>query len=118
VRWKGAPLAAHALRLDTEYGSHSTAYTDDQGIATVVLPRDFGVPKAAPGKAVAHGRERAGFVLSTSHVEEGRTYLTAFNYTYAPESQRSRSIAWGAAFGLLGMVAAVPLLRRKENENG
>lgn len=118
VRWKGEPLAAQALTLSSEYGSHSTVYTDQKGLAVVVFPRDFGAPKAAPGGMEGHGRERAGFVLSTTHQDRGQTYLTAFNHVYVPEPERSRSLAWGAAFGVLGMVAATPLLRRKENGNG
>lgn len=118
VRWKGEPLAAQALTLRSEYGSQSTVYTDQKGLAVVVFPRDFGAPKAGPERMDGHGRERAGFVLSTRHQDRGQTYLTAFNHVYVPEPERSRSLAWGAAFGVLGMVAAAPLLRRRENGNG
>ena len=41
VRWQGRPLAGQPLTLETEFGSRTTAQTDDQGYATVLFPRDF-----------------------------------------------------------------------------
>jgi len=76
VRWNGAPLAAKALTLETEFGSRSS-------------------------------------FLGTEHEADGKHYLTAFNYTYSPDPDRTRSLAWGVAFGVIGMVAALPLLRRR-----
>jgi hypothetical protein len=52
-------------------------------------------------------------VLGTEREADGRRYVTAFNYAYSPDPERSRSVAWGAAFGMIGMVAALPLLRRR-----
>lgn len=108
VRLHGQPLAAQPLTLETEFGSRSTFITDARGVATVLFPRDF-QPQA---KESGHGRPSAGFVLST-RIETDRLYLTAFNLSYGPDADRQRSLAWGAAFGLLGMLAASPLLRRR-----
>jgi hypothetical protein len=47
--------------------------------------------------------------------EREHHYQTAFNLSYGPEAERTRSLAWGAAFGLAGMLAASPLLRRRKN---
>ncbi|PLX72315.1 MAG: hypothetical protein C0607_17030 [Azoarcus sp.] len=115
VRWQGQPLPGQALTLETEQGSRSMAFTDDEGVATLVFPRDLGAQKVEAG---AHGRrERAGFVLSTAYSTGDQTYLTAFNRVYVPEAERSRSLAWGAAFGFVGMMIATPLLRRKESDH-
>lgn len=112
VRWQGQPLAGQALILETANGSRSRVVTDDAGIATVVFPRDF--DPAALADRAGHDRATAAFVLSTEHRDGGIHYLTAFNQTYSPEPARSRSLAWGAGFGLLGMALATPLLRRRE----
>ena len=101
-----------ALILETANGSRSRVVTDAAGIATVVFPRDFDPTRLAD--RAGHERASAPFVLSTEHRDGGIHYLTAFNQTYSPEPARSRSLAWGAGFGLLGMVLATPLLRRRE----
>lgn len=113
VRWNGTPLAGKALTLETEFGSRSSYVTDTQGIATVVLPRDIREAKGRGGEEAMMGPQRAKFVLGTEHEADGKRYLTAFNYTYSPDPERTRSVAWGAAFGVIGMVAALPLLRRR-----
>lgn len=116
VRMNGVPVASQPLTLETEFGSRSTVLTDAAGRATVVFPRDF---KPAQGAGDdGHGPRRAKFVLSTEKEEGGRRYLTAFNYVYGQDADRNRSLAWGAVFGALGMVAATPLLRRRSNSNG
>ncbi len=114
VRWQGQPLANQPLTLETEFGSRSRYVTDAAGVATVLFPRDFS-PVAEGAGQEGHGPRRAKFVLATERLGEadGRRYLTAFNYTYSADPDRERSLAWGAAFGLLGMVAATPLLRRR-----
>ncbi len=80
----------------------------------MLFPRDFS-PVAEGAGQEGHGPRRAKFVLATERLGEadGRRYLTAFNYSYSADPDRERSLAWGAAFGLLGMVAATPLLRRR-----
>lgn len=114
VRFKGQPLAHHPLTLETEFGSRATFYTDASGFATVLFPRDFR-PAAKLSEAAHHRPRRAQFVLFTEKSSEGRRYLTAFNHTYQQDTDRDKSLGWGAAFGLLGMLAATPLLRRRGN---
>lgn len=123
VRMNGAPLSGHPLDLETEFGSRSRFVTDERGLATVLFPRDIRPAPAREdkGSEAAMGPRRAKFVLATEKELDGKHYLTTFNYTYSPDPDRERSLAWGAAFGLLGMAAATPLLRRrtvKTNEPG
>lgn len=114
VRWQGAPLAGKSLTLESEFGSRSSFVTDARGMATVLLPRDFREQKGRPGGEEAMmGPRRAKFVLGVEHEADGRRYLTAFNYSYSPDPDRERSVGWGLTFGAIGMVAALPLLRRR-----
>jgi hypothetical protein len=110
VRWQGQALADQPVTLETEFGSRSRFRTDAAGIATVLFPRDM---QPAAKDHDSHGPHRAKFVLATEREADGKHYLTAFNYTYSSDPDRERSLAWGAAFGLIGMVAALPLLRRR-----
>lgn len=119
VRFNGRPLADQPVTLETEFGSRSTVLTDAAGIATVLFPRDFkpAEKKAGEGESEGHGPRRVPFVLSTAKEADGRKYLTAFNLTYGQDGDRNRSLGWGAAFGLIGMVAATPLLRRRQKDD-
>lgn len=111
VRWHGQPFANQPVVLETEAGSRSRFVTDAAGVAIVLFPRDL---KPAERHQEGHGDPRgARFVLATEKEEGGRHYVTAFNYTYSPDPDRGRSLGWGAAFGVIGMVAALPLLRRR-----
>lgn len=114
VRFRGQPLPDQPVTLETEFGSRSTVMTDVAGIATVLFPRDFKPAVRKDGGQEGHGPRRAPFVLSTAKDADGRKYLTAFNLTYAQDEDRNRSLGWGAAFGLVGMLAATPLLRRRK----
>lgn len=109
VRYEGRPLAGQVVRMETERGTRTAFTTDTEGIATVLFPRDF--PPDAEGDG--HARAKAGFVLSTERQEAGRHFVTSFNHTYAQDSERGRSLGWGAVFGLAGMLVALPLLRRR-----
>jgi hypothetical protein len=117
VRFNGQPLAGQALSMETEFGSRTSAVTDAMGIATLVIPRDFKQPQKGDGET-EDPRARGRFVLSTEKEDGGKRYLTAFNYSYTQDPERSRSLGWGAAFGILGMVAATPLLRRRQQAQG
>lgn len=117
VRFNGQPLAGQALSMETEFGSRTSVVTDALGIATLVIPRDFKQPPKGDGEA-EDPRARGRFVLSAEKEEAGKRYLTAFNYSYTQDPERSRSLGWGAAFGILGMVAATPLLRRRQQAQG
>lgn len=119
VRLNGQPLAGQALKLETEFGTRSTFHTDAGGYATVLFPRDFKpADKKADGEQAGHGPRRARFVLSAEKEADGRRYLTAFNLSYGEDADRGRSLGWGAAFGLIGMLAATPLLRRRNGAQG
>lgn len=128
VRWRGQPLAKQPLTLETEFGSRSRVATDADGIAVVLFPRDFKPAEESRERGREEGRQegrqeshggprRAKFVLATEKEDGGKRYLTAFNSSYSPDPDRERNLAWGAAFGLLGMVAATPLLRRRAATN-
>ncbi|MDR0276162.1 MAG: hypothetical protein LBI48_12680 [Burkholderiaceae bacterium] len=121
VRYQGQPLAGQPLLLETENGSRIGLVTDAQGMATVVFPRDFGDKPDGSGAAGGHvvagfrgDRIMAGFVLSTEYVSDARHFVTAFNSTYGVDAGREHSLGWGAAFGVLGMASALPLLRRRK----
>ncbi len=117
VRFHGQPLAGQAVKLETEFGSRSSFVTDAAGFATVLFPRDFAPAKEEGGHA-GHGRRYGKFVLSAEKEADGRRYLTAFNLNYGEDGDRNRSLGWGAAFGLIGMLAATPLLRRRNGAQG
>jgi hypothetical protein len=114
VRFNGAPLPDQPVTLETENGSRSRFVSDAGGRVAVLFPRDI-KPAAESAGGARHdmGPRRAGFVLAAERDDGGRHYLTAFNYGYAPDADRGKSLGWGAAFGVLGMVAATPLLRRR-----
>ncbi|GEM_PF-562041 len=120
VRFNGVPVPNQLVTMETEFGSRSSFQTNAEGRALVLFPRDF--KPATPAQAAPGGHEmgprRARFVLAAEREEGGIRYLTAFNTTYSPDADRNRSLAWGAAFGLLGMVAATPLLRRRPAKSG
>jgi hypothetical protein len=113
VRFNGAPLGNQPVTLETQFGTRSSFMSDEQGRVVVLFPRDFKPAQAGRDGGRDMGPRRAGFVLAAEHEADGKRYLTAFNYSYSPDADRDRSLAWGAAFGLLGMIAAAPLLRRR-----
>lgn len=114
VRWNGAPLPNQKVTLETEFGSRSSYVSDAQGEVVALFPRDFRDQPARPGASEqSMGPKRAKFVVGTECEADGKRYLTAFNYTYSPDPARTRSLGWGAAFGVLGMLAALPLLRSR-----
>jgi hypothetical protein len=122
VRWNGQPASEQKVTLETEFGSRSNYIADANGTVVVLFPRDFRERKAKrDGDEHMMGPQRATFVLGTERDESGKHYVTAFNFTYSPDPERTRSLGWGAAFGVIGMVAALPLLRRRASaakENG
>lgn len=113
VRASGAPLPGQTVTLETEFGSRSSFVTDATGYATVLFPRDFRPPPPGREAEAGHSQRRAKFVLATEREGFGRRYVTAFNYTYGPDGDRDRSLGWGLFFGIVGMAAATPLLRRR-----
>ena len=117
VRFNGKPLASQPLGFETEFGSRSTVVTNATGVATLVFPRDFKTPTKAEGES-NDPRQRGRFVLTAEKEQDGKRYVTAFNFTYSQDPERNRSLGWGAAFSVLGMVAATPLLRRRKSNGG
>lgn len=117
VRLRGQPLAGQPVTLETEFGGRATAVTDAGGRATLVFPRDIRPPAQGTGPE-GHGPRRARFVVAAEREDGGKRYLTAFNFTYGPDADRNRSLGWGVAFGMLGMAAATPLLRRRKDGQG
>ncbi|MGD9786747.1 MAG: hypothetical protein AB7U30_02225 [Sulfuricellaceae bacterium] len=116
VRFQGEPLKGQKLVLETANGSRAEFVTGEDGVAKVRFPADF---KAEEGRGNGHGRRQAGFVVAAEYEAGGTGYLTTFNYSYGPGAYDNKSLWAGAGFAVLGMGMAVPLLRRrKENQNG
>lgn len=114
VRFDGRPLANAAVKMETEFGTRTVFHSNADGIATVLFPRDIKpAPPPPEGGQHTRGPRRARFVLAAETENGGKKYLTAYNDTYALDPDRTRSLGWGAAFGLIGMAAAAPLLRRR-----
>lgn len=118
LRFNGQPLANKALRMETEFGTQTAFVSDEQGLVTILFPRDFkpAEKKTAPG-GHNHGPRRAKFVLAAEHEEGGKRYLTTFNYTYSADVERGKDLLAGVGFGLFGMLLAVPLLRSRKKED-
>lgn len=115
VRFQGKPLAGATLHLQTRNGTHQSLVTDDLGTAMVVFPDDY--PPGVAETLDHHARPPSvEFVLWTQHYDGGRRFVTAFNDTYRPHALSGKTVWPGAAFIGLGMLAAVPLLRRRAED--
>lgn len=118
LRFNGQPLANRAVRMETEFGTKTTFVSNENGLVTVLFPRDFKpAEKKSEQGSHSHGPRRAKFVLTAEHDDSGKHYLTAFNYTYSADADRGKNLLAGVGFGLFGMLLATPLLRRKNTEN-
>ncbi len=111
VRFQGSPQAGATLRLITEQGSRVQFVADRNGVAEVTIPQDLPLPTGG-ANAGHHTRQKARFVLVTSHDKAQKHYVTTFNYHYIPSAMRDRSLMAGTIFMLLGGLLATPLLRR------
>lgn len=116
LRFNGQPLAKKAVRMETEFGTRTSFVSDEKGMVTVLFPRDFKPAEEKPGEG-GHGPRKAKFVLAVEHDDGGKHFLTAFNYTYSADAERGKSLSAGVGFGLLGMLLATPLLRRRKTNN-
>ncbi|MDP1634977.1 MAG: hypothetical protein Q8L69_09890 [Gallionellaceae bacterium] len=117
VRFNSRPLSGQKVYLETSNGSMAEFISDAQGVVKVHVPDDFGAEEEKPAAGGHnHGRRSGDFVLATEHAGDGRNYLTAFNSSYGPNAFEKRSVAMGLGFTLLGMLGAVPLLRKRKNE--
>ncbi len=118
VRYNSQPLATQKVNLETSNGSKFELLTDASGVLNLHVPNDF---KPVDGKQQGGGhdhgvRRGADFVLAVEHLDAGKNYLTTFNSTYGADAYDNRNLAMGLGFTLLGMVGAVPLLRKKKSE--
>jgi hypothetical protein len=104
--------------METSNGSIAEFISDEQGMVNVHVPDDFKVEEEMKdGASHNHGMRRgADFVLETEYAAGDKTYLTAFNTGYGPNAYDQRSLAMGVGFTLLGMLGAVPLLRKRRTE--
>lgn len=115
VRFQGAPLAGVPVSFTSSAGTRAEFVSDAAGRAEVRFPDDV-----QAGEAEGHGRRASNrFVLAVAHEAAGKSYLTAFNYSYAEDAYTNRSLAWGGGFMMLGGLVALPLIvRRKEANRG
>lgn len=111
VRFEGRAVEGAVVALQTEPGSMDAFRTDADGVARVRFPRDMKRAAGPDAGQAHHGRPRAAFVLTVDHRVDGRRYLTAFNYSYAPHAYDGRHLGAGIGFALLGSVLALPLVR-------
>ncbi|BAU46775.1 hypothetical protein SVA_0193 [Sulfurifustis variabilis] len=111
VRFRGQPLAGAVVALRSEHGTMDAFRTDEAGVARVRFPRDMTRTAPAAAGHAHHGRPRAAFVVSVDHRVDGRRYLTAFNYTYAPHAYDGKHLGAGIGFALLGGLLAAPIVR-------
>lgn len=106
VRMNGAPVAAATVMLETSNGTKAEFTTDADGIANVTLPGDF---KDIPKDQWRHGRPPASqFVVA---VRNGGL-LATFNDSYSLDAYGDKNLWAGVGFALLGMIVAVPVVRR------
>ncbi len=116
VRMNGEPLANQPVRLETSAGSSDTFVSDEKGLVNVTFPADFPPPEQREKpKGGHHHRFSQQFVLST-HVEpnQGPAQQSSFNYQYRPGAYDQKNLWLGGGFALLGMLAAVPLVRQRK----
>jgi len=114
VRFKGQPLAAQQVVLETSNGSRSEFMTDAAGLVQVHVPDDFKAEEAQSKDGNHSMRRGADFVLAVSHADGDHRYLTAFNSSYGEDAYANRSLAMGLGFMLVGMLGAAPLLRKRK----
>lgn len=115
VRFNGEPLVNQKVGMETSNGSKTESMTDAQGMLNIHVPDDFKTEEEGDKAADhSHGRQTADFVLATEYADGGKTYLTAFNSSYGPDAFDKRSLATGLGFTMLGMLGAVPLLRKRK----
>lgn len=108
----GQPLSGHDIALLTENGTRQTFKSDATGIVSVTFPRDFSPESIDPEQGAA--RTRKAYLLEASLQQDGQHLQTSFSYFYTPDLMRERSLGWGMGFMALGMLLAVPLLRRRQ----
>lgn len=112
VRMDGKPMAGLAVVLQTSNGTRSEYVTKSDGSVDVTFPGDF---KDTPKDQWRHGRPPASkFVVA---VRDGGL-LATYNDTYNLDAYGDKNLWAGIGFAMLGMIAAVPLVRRRKSQKG
>jgi len=106
VRMDGKPIGGLAVVLETSNGTKSEYTTKSDGTVDVTLPGDFvDIPK----DQWSHGRPPSSkFVVA---VRDGGL-LATYNDSYNLDAFGDKNLWAGIGFALLGMVVAVPVVRR------
>lgn len=108
VRMNAEPMAGLPVVLETSNGTRAEFATDADGVVNVTLPKDF---KDIPKDQWNHGRPPASqFVLAVRH----GGLLATFNGDYSLDAYGDKNVWAGVGFAVLGMAAAVPLVRRRK----
>jgi len=111
VRMNGDPMADLPVVLETSNGTQSTYTTKEDGTVEVTFPGDF---KDIPKDQWNHGRPPASkFVIA---VRNGGL-LATYNDSYNLDAYGDKNLWAGIGFTVLGMVAAVPIVRRRKKTN-
>ncbi|MBL4613450.1 MAG: hypothetical protein JKY27_01045 [Magnetovibrio sp.] len=108
LRMDGKPMAGLAVVLETSNGTKAEFITQDDGIVEVTFPGDF---KDIPKEQWRHGRPPASkFVVA---VRNGGL-LATYNDQYNLDAYGDKNLWAGIGFAMLGMIAAVPIVRRRK----
>lgn len=113
VRYRGKPLAQHAVLLTTTNGSEITGQTDARGRATLTLPDDFNDVKSGRSN-----NRPSDFTIATSLQDEGYHYHTAVSAPYYVSPSHWRSFSGGLLAMVAGVVGGALVLQRSRSRNG
>ncbi len=115
VSLNGKPLQNSQIIFETENKTRQALKTNEDGLVSITFPDDF-PEKTETVNEDGHGgherRKKAGFVLTVEHENEGKQYLSHFNYHYTTGAFYNKNLALGVGFALFGMITAAPLLRK------
>lgn len=107
VRMDGKPMEGLPVVLETSNGSKSEYTTQADGTVNITFPGDF---KDIPKDQWSHGSPPSSkFVVA---VKQGGL-LATYNDSYDLDAYGDKNIWAGIGFAVLGMIAAVPIVRRK-----
>jgi hypothetical protein len=111
TRFKDKPVPNLPVVFETSNGTRIEATSDANGIVSILLPTDF--PDLVPGK-----RERlsSDFMLSAEYKHDGMTYQSALSAEYQINRLNWRSVGWGSAVMIVGMVAGGFIGRSRKNK--
>lgn len=116
LRLNGQPVANHPVDFETAQGTRLALRTDAEGVIEVPFPHD--IPPPAPDKdehATHRSDPSSAFVLSANiDTADGKRLQAAFNLDYEAGAYAQANLWLGGGFAALGMLSAVPLLRRRK----